>query len=312
MRLFQQQKQSLKPVKEVKIQLEKDLQAVTEQNLDKIFGLEFISSEFQLNSLRIDSLAFDLETKAFVIIEYKRDRSFSIIDQGYAYLSLMLNNKADFILEYNERMDKNLKRGDVDWTQTRVLFIAHSFTNHQREAINFKDLPIELWEVQKYEGGLISFNPIKALKTAESIKTVSRDEAINKVAKQVKSYTINDHFKPDWKVSRDLYEQLRDKLFSLEGRFEETPRRGWISYKIGTTSVVSVKARKTKLVFELTRTQPKDLKDPAKKVSYIDRSMEHWNQHMSYADIAEADDVDYAIFLTKQLLERFAKDGVIE
>jgi hypothetical protein len=44
-----------------------------------------------------------------------QDRDFSVVDQGVAYL----NDKADFILEYNERASsalssKTLKRDDVD------------------------------------------------------------------------------------------------------------------------------------------------------------------------------------------------------
>jgi hypothetical protein len=60
--------------------------------------------------------SLDNENKSFVIIEYKIDQSFSVIDQGYAYLGLLLNNKAEFILEYNERKSLSLKRGDVDWS----------------------------------------------------------------------------------------------------------------------------------------------------------------------------------------------------
>jgi hypothetical protein len=48
------------------------MQKLTENNLDSIFGLEFIATEFQLHNLRIDTLAFDNETNSFVIIEYKR------------------------------------------------------------------------------------------------------------------------------------------------------------------------------------------------------------------------------------------------
>jgi hypothetical protein len=48
------------------------MQKLTENNLDSIFGLEFIATEFQLYNLRIDTLAFDNETNSFVIIEYKR------------------------------------------------------------------------------------------------------------------------------------------------------------------------------------------------------------------------------------------------
>jgi RecB family endonuclease NucS len=88
-------------IKEQPFKLEKEIQSLTENNLKTIFGLEFVKSEFALNNFRIDTLAFDRETGTLVIIEYKRDKNFSVIDQGYAYLSLMLNNKADFILEFN-------------------------------------------------------------------------------------------------------------------------------------------------------------------------------------------------------------------
>ncbi len=49
-----------------------------------------VKSEFQLNNLRIDTLAFDKESNSFVIIEYKRGVNFSVIDQGYAYLALLI------------------------------------------------------------------------------------------------------------------------------------------------------------------------------------------------------------------------------
>ena len=87
----------LEYIKEKPFKLEKEIQDLTEHNLNTILGLDFVKSEFALNNFRIDTLAFDKEANAFVIIEYKRDKNFSVIDQGYAYLSLMLNNKADFI-----------------------------------------------------------------------------------------------------------------------------------------------------------------------------------------------------------------------
>jgi RecB family endonuclease NucS len=88
MTIFKNNNLKLEQVKELKIDLEKDIQKLTEDNLADIFGLAFVRSEFQMDGLRIDTLAWNEETSSFVIIEYKRDRSFSVIDQGYAYLSL--------------------------------------------------------------------------------------------------------------------------------------------------------------------------------------------------------------------------------
>ena len=151
MAFFKINKNSLTSINEEQFKLEKEIQSLTEENMSIIFGLDFVKSEFSLNNFRIDSLAFDKKSNSFVIIEYKRAKSFSVVDQGYAYLSLMLNNKADFILEYNENTEHTLKRNDIDWSQSRVMFISPSFTTYQREAINFKDLPIELWEIKKLE-----------------------------------------------------------------------------------------------------------------------------------------------------------------
>ena len=41
-----------------------------------VFHLNFVASEFILNDLRVDSLAYDEESESFVIIEYKRDKNF--------------------------------------------------------------------------------------------------------------------------------------------------------------------------------------------------------------------------------------------
>ena len=74
MAIFNINDKKLVPIKELKIDLEKDLQTLTEDNLEIIFGLKNVSTEFALHNFRIDTLAFDNETKSFVIIEYKKER----------------------------------------------------------------------------------------------------------------------------------------------------------------------------------------------------------------------------------------------
>ena len=104
----------IEEIREKESKLEKELQYICEKNLKILLGLQLVKSEFVIENYRFDTLAYDEENKSFVIIEYKRGQNYSVIDQGYAYLATMLNNKAEFILEYNERLDKNLKRDDVD------------------------------------------------------------------------------------------------------------------------------------------------------------------------------------------------------
>ncbi len=70
-------------VKEKPFKLEKEIQKLFEANLNSIMGLEFVKSEFTIKNKRIDTLAFDTQSNAFIIIEYKRDKNMSVVDQGF-------------------------------------------------------------------------------------------------------------------------------------------------------------------------------------------------------------------------------------
>jgi predicted transport protein len=175
------------PIKESLLDkiIEKDIQSLTEQNLEELFELEFLDTEVSISGFRIDTLAFDSETNSFVIIEYKRDRSFSVSDQGLSYLSLLLNHKADFVLKYNKIKKQNKSVEDFDWAQSRVMLIANSFTPHQLQALGFRDLPIELWEVKAYEDNLIYYDQLKIPVAEESIDVISRDKNYKKISKEI-------------------------------------------------------------------------------------------------------------------------------
>lgn len=305
MPIYKQNKNKLVAVKEKKIDLEKTVQGVSEDNLSTIFGLTFICSEFPLNNLRIDTLAFNEELKSFVIIEYKKDKSFSVIDQGYAYLALLLNNKADFVLEYNEKCKKNLRKDEIDWSQSKVVFIANSFTKYQQEAMGFQDLPIELWEVKQYEDNLILFNQLRASEKSESIKTVAKGNNVEVVSREIKQYSVEDHLKPQWDKAKTLFEIISQKILEIDPEFEIHPVKNYIGFNINGKNVVSIKTQASGLLLELLRVKPEDLKDPEKKVRYVDTSFEHWGKHVSRYNIETEDDIDYAMMLIKQVYKKF-------
>lgn len=301
----------LHPVRETEIELEKDLQALTEKNLTTVFGLQFVSSEYALNSLRIDSLAYDPETKAFVIIEYKRDRSFSVIDQGFAYLSLMLNNKADFILEYNEKTGSHLKRDDIDWTQSRVLFLAQGFTAHQLQAINFKDLPIEIWEVKKYGDDLIAYNQIQAKRFSESIKTVTQSEVVSTVSREVHVYSTDEFLEKLKEPARTYMEELRTQIMELDGRFEEKANKRYLAYKINGKNILAIGSSSSDLAVTFTRILPEDIHDPEKKAHLRNSSEEVYGQKLTDISVKEAGDVPYVLGLLRQVIAFHTKNGTI-
>ncbi|NDW18264.1 hypothetical protein D0T53_06850 [Dysgonomonas sp. 216] len=293
-------------VKELPFRFEKDIQTLVEKNVDILLHLEFIRSEFSLNNFRIDTLAFDIETKSFVIIEYKRDKNFSVIDQGYAYLSLMLNNKADFILEFNESRQTTLKRSDVDWSQSRVIFISPQFTNYQREAINFKDLPIELWEIKRFENETISFEQIQKFSAKESIKTISRsDKTVEEVNKEIKVYTEQDHLlKVDFET-RELYENVKERLMSLADNITMQPKKQTIDFRIANNIFCDIilQNKKLKIYVNLKSGDLQDQKEIARDVSNVG----HWGNGSYEIKLTDLDDIDYIISLLKQSLRKNRK-----
>lgn len=294
----------LELIKELPFKLEKDIQNLTEQNMKSIFGLEFVRSEFSLNNFRIDTLAFDREASSFVIIEYKRDKNFSVIDQGYAYLSLMLNNKADFILEFNENSKEALKRNDIDWSQSRVIFISPNFTTYQKEAINFKDLPIELWEVKRYNNKTISYNKIQTSGSQESIKTISRqDEAIEKVTKEIRVFTEQEHLEKASEGIKELYEKLKNAILNLDS-LEVKPKKLYIAF-VASSNVVDVHIQRNQIKMWLNL-QKGELDDP-KGICRDVSQTGHWGNGDYEIAIQTDEDLEYILSLIKQAIKKNRK-----
>lgn len=241
MKIFKNQNWILKWIKELWFRLEKDMQSLTEQNLNEVFWLDFIASEFQLNNLRIDTLAFDNESQSFVVIEYKMRWQNLDIAQWLAYLSLLLNNKAEFVQKLSILRNKVIKNVDIDWTQSKVIFISESFTEHQKESINFKDLPISLCEMRQLQTWEIIFNDIKARIKTESIKTItkSKDEYSN-IEKEIVTYDENYHI--SWKSDEiiELYEKIKQFIHSLDPNFEIIYRKMYVAFRINKKNIVSI------------------------------------------------------------------------
>jgi len=300
--------QQLEQIKESPFKLEREIQQLTEKNLHTLLRLDFIRSEFSLNNFRIDTLAFDREAKSFVIVEYKRNKTFSVIDQGYAYLSLMLNNKADFILEFNESQNQSLKRNDVDWTQSRVIFISPFFTTYQREAINFKDLPIELWEVKKYENNTIAFEQVQKASAKESIKTISRsDETVESVSKEVKVFTEQDHLQKSDFETRELYEQLKDRLLNMDDNVSVQPKKQTVGFKIDNNFFCDIvlQGKGLKIYLNLKSGELQDQKNIARDVSNVG----HWGNGSYEIKLTDLEDIDYISSLLKQSLRKNKLNG---
>jgi predicted transport protein len=300
MALYSNQTGKLKEVKEKPFKLEKDIQKVFEENLSAIMGLVLVKSEFTIKNKRIDTLAYDPQACAFIIIEYKRDKNISVVDQGFTYLSLMLENKADFIVEYNESFKRNLKREDVDWSQTRVAFVSPSFTENQIQATNFKDIAIELWEVKQFENDTLAINPIKKSVAAESIKPITQQtQLLKNITDEIKVYSEQDHIERASDLTAELYEKFKAAILNLTVGIEVKTQKFYIAFKKGkNVTDIAILKKSLKLFINVKAGQLDDPKKLAQDVSKIG----HWGNGDYQIQVEDDKDMEYIMSLIKQAI----------
>ena len=301
MLLFTKDKNQLSELKEKPLKLEKEIQTLFESNLEIITGLKFIKSEFIIKNNRIDTLVFDPESKAFIIVEYKRERNFSVIDQGVSYLNLMLEYKADFIVEYNETQKQSIKRNEIDWSQSRVIFVSPFFTTFQKQSSNFKDLAIELWEIKQYENNILVINPIKKSKSAPSIKQIQSDKnsEISKVANEIIVYTEEDHLLNKSDGVKELYEDYKNAILNLPASIETEPKKLYIAFKKDKNIADIVLLKKGLKIF--INKKKGELDDP-KKLARDISNVGHWGNGDYEIIINDTQDLEYIMSLIKQAL----------
>ena len=312
MQLFKINGNTLSPIERNSFKLERQIQSLVEPNLEVIFGIEFVSTELKVGEFRLDSLAFDQQNKSFVIVEYKRGHSYSVVDQGYSYLSVMLNNKAEFILEYNEKTKKNLKRIDVDWSSSRVIFVSPSFNSYQKNSVNFRDIPFELWEIKGWDGDLVSFEQCKSSST-ESIEKLSKGDdssVISKVSSEIKFSSEDDHTNKLSDPIKPIWTKLRERLEGYGGT-SFLVKKGYISWKRDNTAVCFIHFRKKELRIDVMRGNIKvdgsktkgffNLDDPKKMT---EEGGWKWKSgetaHIYKICLKNEDGLDYLMFLLEQ------------
>ncbi len=204
-----------KELKQKDFKNEKELQNFFENNIETILGYKFIDTEFIVGDFRIDSLAFDEESKSFRIIEYKNVKNHSLVDQGYTYLKLMLERKADFVLQYNIKTNSSLTTQDIDWSQSRIIFVSPIYTAYQLNATDFKNIPVDLVKVTRYEDDIIEIDFIKKTSNVK-VQDIQMESIQNDVNKEIIVYTEEDHLSKVSDNIKRVYEELKTRILELD------------------------------------------------------------------------------------------------
>lgn len=291
MPLFKIQSKKLIPLKSENFKTEIELQKLVDNNLKDIFGLEFLRTEFGGQGISIDTIAYDPETKAPVLIEYKKDEHVSVIDQGMAYLSWLLNHKGDYLIVLSDKLGKK----DVDWSQGRVIFIARNFNPHQINALGFKGVPFELW-CYDLAGDIFQLQPVETPKSDVSITTILKTKPVKEVSETIKEFTVEDRIKKANENIKSIFESMSEQIKKLDEKIQEKPFQTYIAYRIRYFNFCRLWVATNSLRVYVTIPKIDDLKKLFKKVP----SNWGWAKGTWYCDIKDEKELDYIMSIIKQ------------
>ncbi|MFC0460657.1 DUF5655 domain-containing protein [Enterococcus villorum] len=305
--LYQLNNFKMKEIKEEVFVKEKQLQVLIEENLETLFNLYFVASEFTVGNFRLDTVAYDPDTKSFVIIEYKKGKRYSVIDQGYAYLNTLLAHKGEFVLKYNECYPDHLKRiGEIDWSQTRIIFVANEYTDYQYGAVNNPNLPIDLVIAKKYKNNLIHIESLtKTNNNVDSIKKIEKESPEQGLSKEIKIYTEQEHILKGSEEIQELYLELKDIILSWDSDIKVKAVKLYNSFKLKRNIVdIQIQKNALKIWINLKIGQLNDSRNLARNVSDIG----HWGNGDYEFVMKNNQDIEYIASLIKQSWQYHKKE----
>lgn len=205
--------------------LESELQHLIEKNMEVLFSVDFLATEYAFSGGRIDSLGID-ENNCPVIFEYKRNMNENVINQGLFYLEWLLDHKADFELLVLNQFGK--KRADeIEWSTPIVYCIANEFTKYDVNAVKQMQRNIQLVEYMKYENNLLVFDYLNLDLKINPIK----ENHISTTNKSTKYRTIEDRMESLNPELKTILKELRTFIISLSDEVSELILKQYIAYK---------------------------------------------------------------------------------
>ena len=229
MPIFKIQNKKLSKI-ETTQKLEKELQNLIEANLDEVLGIHFIKTEHPTSfGGRIDTLGLD-KNGSPVIIEYKRNTDDNVINQALSYLRWLLDHKAEFERLVEQKLGSGVS---IDWNTPRVICVAESYNKFDLDTVDILPINIELLKYRIYENDLLLLDTEGYQKVNISTSGIfKKADKQQKSIKILKEYSLEDLFKDSWKESRDLFNQLREKILRLDKDIVEKITKLYIAYKL--------------------------------------------------------------------------------
>ena len=242
MKIFDKATQKSEMIEELEFSKEKEIQTLVERNTQELFGLEFLGSEVTVqvktsqsgakaNTRRFDTLCFDKANRSFVIIEYKEGKNQSLADQCYTYRQLATDSKAELVLKLRDHWKSHVGMDTIAWKRTKVMVVADSFTDYQKEWAYSSEEHFEFYQITKFANNTVSLKPLHSTSGRETERkppheTPKRAEEPLKATEPLSPSPNQERTQPD-RVEGSVQERQHtsglDK--SLVGKWAELRKR---------------------------------------------------------------------------------------
>lgn len=209
LKLFQVVEGTARELPSTSVALERDLQTLIESNLESIFGVRFLASEYETGKVhrgRIDSLGLD-ENGSPVILEYKRTTNENVINQGLFYLDWLMDHKGEFQILVDRCFGREVALS-IDWSAPRLICVANDFTRYDEHAVRQIDRNVELVRYRDFGFGLLAIELVTMTTTGANSRR-SMPAQPQGSARQGRDRTV-----------ADLLAQADTDLAALYGAFE--------------------------------------------------------------------------------------------
>jgi predicted transport protein len=226
LKLFMSKGQTLLELESSSAPLERGLQTQFESNLEVLLGVRFLASEYVTsNGGRMDTLGID-ENGYPVIIEYKRDRSENVINQGLFYLDWLMDHRGDFEILVRDRFGKEAAE-HIEWSAPRLICIAADFTKYDTHAVNQMGRNIELIRYRKFGDDLL----LLELLTAVSVSHAAPVTVASSGGRAVRYKTVSDSVADADTRLANLYADVENFLLGLGDDVTKKTLRFYLAFR---------------------------------------------------------------------------------
>ncbi len=168
------------------------------------------------------------------IIEYKSNKSVTILLQGLFYMDWIVENKAEFEKIVKIKLRKEIP---INWESgVRLILVAKSFEIWDKFAVNRIKEEVELFEYTLYENSELKLEKTTLPKDFRSI--------IKRSITSISEFSVESQMKKiqDAKI-KDIVNELRERILLISDDIEERATKDHIIYK-STINFASIYVQK--------------------------------------------------------------------